>query len=386
LIGLAYAGIQHSIIAFVFAFAGSYLFFFLVTVISYYIKIIKIQYTEKQINTLIFFLAVIPLLVSIWGIYQNIAVPSCFSFLFYPMQLILSSMNGHAVAMHFDVKILYSFAMQLFIVALFFLAYTWKLSNFTCKLTFDETKTEESAKRIINTDSISPFFYNELFFIKQTLFTFTGILQLTFPAFLYVFLTFYYVQNASSIHEPVNDIAISLVFPLFAIVGFPSIYMTPVLRKEISYMWIFRLNKASLKKWILTKIISSYIYCLLSLIIANMLLFLLIYHFIHINYFDLLNPALFCVANVFILIPVCLLGYFLAICMPDAYYSNKNQVSYLLLMAFIWIETVICIPPVIFMFFAKTSSLYYLLFGVYIIVASALIYKFTLRRMLTKEI
>ena len=146
-------------------------------------------------------------------------------------------------------------------------------------------------KYIIDSHSISPLLRNELYLMRQNLFSLSGFSQLLVPTLLYIILTIIYFNNAYTIHEPIEPIAVSLLFPLFSIVGFPSIYMTPIVRKDMNYIWVYRLYRRNMKRWILIKIASSIIYCILSLIISTLIIILSLEFLYGLNYFNFINPS-----------------------------------------------------------------------------------------------
>jgi len=241
-------------------------------------------------------------------------------------------------------------------------------------------------KYIIDSHSISPLLRNELYLMRQNLFSLSGFSQLLVPTLLYIILTIIYFNNAYTIHEPIEPIAVSLLFPLFSIVGFPSIYMTPIVRKDMNYIWVYRLYRRNMKRWILIKIASSIIYCILSLIISTLIIILSLEFLYGLNYFNFINPSVLLLTCIFIPIPVCFLGYFLSVCLPDVYYSTQNQVSFIISVVFIWIQTLICLPFIFCIYKIQESSYYYIMFYCYFLVITFIISKFIQRNLSTKEL
>ena len=88
-------------------------------------------------------------------------------------------------------------------------------------------------KYIIDSHSISPLLRNEWYLMRQNLFSLSGFSQLLVPTLLYITLTIIYFNNAYAIHEPIDPIAVSLLFPLFSIVGFPSIYKLIIIQMDL---------------------------------------------------------------------------------------------------------------------------------------------------------
>ena len=141
-----------------------------------------------------------------------------------------------------------------------------------------------------------------------------------------------------------------------------------------------------MKRWILIKIASSIIYCILSLIISTLIIILSLEFLYGLNYFNFINPSVLLLTCIFIPIPVCFLGCFLSVCLPDVYYSTQNQVSFIISVVFIWIQTLICLPFIFCIYKIQESSYYYIMFYCYFLVITFIISKFIQRNMSTKEL
>lgn len=381
IISLCFAYTANSWKAFPYAFIGIWLYLFMINCICLLYKILKIKNNKIHSLTysIILFISVFYIVMQIISdsSYPNILIP-----IIEPVFTVFTILFNQVQNFEFNYFpfILYSLVGG---IALGGICTNFKNLSFPKK---EEKRLTKKVQNDFDIDSDLLLIYNEITLFFKNILTLGGICQIISPSLVYIILSLYSIYtNQHQVQDETNIIGMTML-PFFSIIGFPSMFVLPFFRREKEIQWLYRLSN-SYNKIIIIKLVSTSIYCILSISLSSIIIFSLSYWGLNTNYFSLIHIPSF--LWIIILSPtmICSFGLLLSIYFPDAYINpNNNQLNCISMITLIWITGLISLPMIILLYIGITEYIYIILCAIYSFILTYIFYKLSCYYSKTKEI
>ena len=385
LISISVACILHLGEAFIIAFVGLWTYRYIVNCLCFIYKILKFQYTNTlslALNSLLITL----IIVFVHNFIIDANLPPFVQDVLEPIFSSLSILFNDAHELNLNLVILFFYFVVCILLSYILVK---KVLDISGQLEYRENEaySNQTISLNLNINTHSLLVYNEMILFIKNILTIKGLVQILLPSFIYILLSLYIVYSSEYQTQIETDLISITMVPIFAVIGFPVLYIIPYLHNEKEYQWIYKLYIKSSKKMMLLKLISTSIYGILSIMLSSFIVYVLCILIFGINYYSLLHIPTFVWMSMLSPIMASSLGILFNSYLPDAYFNpNSSQMNFISMVTLIWFESIVYIPIIIFLFKGMTEHIYILYYILYCLFITYLSFKIAIYYFRIKEI
>ncbi|MCP4147729.1 MAG: hypothetical protein GY757_08255 [bacterium] len=200
---------------------------------------------------------------------------------------------------------------------------------------------------------------------------------------LFFIYAFYDASQSTPIPPPHYFTLLPLLFSL----TFGFMTVLPLAREELKYLWLYRLNRKTVKRFITRKFFFFYILHQVLLVPGLLITALVVGVIFNVEvtrYFDWKTLLLLLLAGP--LVP-CAVGMYAGLLLPKVYFQgNTNHLHPLFSVLLIWLMTLMMLPVIVLLILSNTSHLYAAVLVVIAVLFYLLVHKLMSVRIMKKEI
>jgi len=182
--------------------------------------------------------------------------------------------------------------------------------------------------------------------VRMTFSTGGQFMPLILPSLIYIIISIYSFHVAFTGADEMNSAGFVMA-QWFALLGFPVIYIAPNFKMDIKYLWIYRCSARSKRIFFISNLLKYFFRGVLSLTIASAVIYLYLLVVYGANFFEFVDTSAWLFLTFAMPVLFSLIGLFVTLKLPDAYFNSNNNISIVPMIAMIWLFALVTLPIIL---------------------------------------